>query len=425
MKASLRDRFEKLEPKQKQYLIYGLLIVAFGFIGAVAYNSGEQGRVQTPRQKIANELLPKESAKEFGISGMGKEVSKLTTDGRKKDDAIASLQRQVSDLKQKPANPNALPPEARQELEALRSEINALRQKSGVAPAPAPVSNGAIPQSMPPLASVRGNPKPGIAPSSNVVTPAPPVVTQSVAIRKISEKSEAAAAVGATNTGPGSIPAAKMLEKDGTEKVPTNYLPSGSIVTGVLITGLDAATGKNAMKDPIPALIRIKHDAILPNRYRADVKECFLLASGHGDLASERAYMRAVSVSCVRTDKKVIDVKVEMYAVGPDGKAGIRGRLVSKQGQMIAKASLAGLAQGIAQGFSSQSYGSYSYGNDSGVDFGRAGEMGVGRGVGSAFDRIAKYYLDLADQVFPVVEIDAGQKVSFVMVKGESMGVLH
>lgn len=91
----------------------------------------------------------------------------------------------------------------------------------------------------------------------------------------------------------------------------------------------------------------------------------------------------------------------------------------------FAEAHVMVIAASIAQGFSSQSYGSYSYGNNSGVDFGRAGEMGVGRGVGSAFDRIAKYYLDLADQVFPVVEIDAGQKVSFVMVKGESMGVLH
>jgi len=42
----------------------------------------------------------------------------------------------------------------------------------------------------------------------------------------------------------------------------------------------------------MPALIRVKHQAILPNRVRADVRECFLLVSGFGDLASERAQLR-------------------------------------------------------------------------------------------------------------------------------------
>lgn len=423
MNVPLKERFEKLAPKQKQQVVYGLLALAFAAVGVMVMTSSEPPRPQTAKQKIASELLPKDAAKEFGVSGIGKDVQSLTADNRKKDDQINRLQQQVSELRQKGTNSAALPPETRKELDTLRAEIEAMRQERRGA-APGNTANS-IPQSMPPAPGARPQQRAGASGPPNVVTPVPASMgAQSISIRTISE-SNAPVSGGSASVPNGAIPAAKMLDKDGTGKVPTNYLPSGSIITGVIITGLDAATGKNAMKDPIPALIRIKHDAILPNRYRADVKECFLLASGHGDLASERAYMRAVSISCVRTDKKVIDVKVEMYAVGPDGKAGIRGRLVSKQGQMIAKASLAGLAQGIAQGFSSQSYG-YNYGNNGGgVDFERAGQLGMGQGVGSAFDRIAKYYLDLADQVFPVVEIDAGQKVSFVMVKGESMGVLH
>jgi len=130
--------------------------------------------------------------------------------------------------------------------------------------------------------------------------------------------------------------------------------------------------------------------------------------------------LRAESISCIRTDKKVIDIKVEMFAVGPDGKAGVRGRLVSKQGQLIAKASLAGVAQGFANSFR----GSHYQLDITQPNYGQAAESGAISGVGSAFDRIAKYYLDLADQIFPVIEIDAGQKISFVMVKGESMGTL-
>ncbi len=32
--------------------------------------------------------------------------------------------------------------------------------------------------------------------------------------------------------------------------------------------------GQGARQQPTPALVRIKHDALLPNRFRADVREC-------------------------------------------------------------------------------------------------------------------------------------------------------
>lgn len=60
-------------------------------------------------------------------------------------------------------------------------------------------------------------------------------------------------------------------------------LPAGSILSGVLVTGMDAPTGKQAQRDPFPSLIRIKNEAILPNRFRADFRECFLIAGGWGD----------------------------------------------------------------------------------------------------------------------------------------------
>ena len=51
----------------------------------------------------------------------------------------------------------------------------------------------------------------------------------------------------------------------------------------------------------------------------------------------------------MRHDGKVFDTKLEAYVVGTDGKVGIPGRLVSKQGQMIAQSLLAGALGGIGQ----------------------------------------------------------------------------
>ena len=88
---------------------------------------------------------------------------------------------------------------------------------------------------------------------------------------------------------------------------------------------------------------------ILPNLFTADVSECFLILSGYGDLGSERAYLRTEAISCVRRDGGAIEVPVDGYAVGEDGKAGVRGRVVSKQGAAIARAMQVSFLQGFSQ----------------------------------------------------------------------------
>ena len=39
-------------------------------------------------------------------------------------------------------------------------------------------------------------------------------------------------------------------------------------------------------------------------------------------------------------------------------------------------------------------------------------------GVGSAMNRLANYYISLAEKVFPVIEIDAGRMVDVVLTRG-------
>jgi conjugal transfer pilus assembly protein TraB len=206
--------------------------------------------------------------------------------------------------------------------------------------------------------------------------------------------------------------------------IPAFYLPTGSMISGVLLAGVDAPTGRGALKDPIPVLARIKREAILPNRYRADVRECFALLESSGDLASERAMMRLTNISCVRRDKTVIDVPIAGYAVGEDGRAGLRGRLVSKQGQVLAKAMMAGFAEGISSAFGGDRQMGLG-GNLDDIQYGSVPEKGALRGASSALDRIAAYYLDLADQLHPTVEIDAGRQVTIILLKGRELASLN
>jgi conjugal transfer pilus assembly protein TraB len=56
----------------------------------------------------------------------------------------------------------------------------------------------------------------------------------------------------------------------------------------------------------------------------------------------------------------------------------------------------------------------------SGADAYRAG---LGTGVGKALDRLAQYYIKLAENTFPVIEVDAGREIDVVITKGVRIDV--
>ena len=43
---------------------------------------------------------------------------------------------------------------------------------------------------------------------------------------------------------------------------------------------------------------------------------------------------------------------------------------------------------------------------------------GLGNGIGKALDRLAQYYIRLAENTFPVIEVDAGREIDVVITKG-------
>ena len=219
-----------------------------------------------------------------------------------------------------------------------------------------------------------------------------------------------------TKPGPATDPAVTAAVPRDTRR----YIPSGTFTRALLLGGLDAPTGGQAQRNPQPVLLRLMDNAVLPNQFRSKVKECFVVGAGFGDVSSERAYIRTESLSCITRDGMAIDVPVKGYVAGEDGKAGMRGRLVSKQGQILANALLAGVASGIGQAFtqSSTTTSISPLGTTSTVDSGKQLEAGVGTGVGKALDRLAQYYITLAEKVFPVIEIDAGRTVDVVLTQG-------
>lgn len=221
----------------------------------------------------------------------------------------------------------------------------------------------------------------------------------------------------------------KKPKKAEANKDPEVYIPAGSMLKGVLLAGIDAPTGTNAKKDPFPVNIRIQKEAILPNGYQADVKECFLLMSGYGDMSSERALLRGETLSCIKEDGSIIETKLPSYAAGDDGKAGLRGRLVSKTGSVIARTMLAGFASGISSAFDVTMTPTLNTSPDGTVSYSKvydssALQGAAATGVSKAFDRLSDYYMNLADQMFPIIEVDGGREVTIIVSGGATLSVV-
>jgi len=262
-------------------------------------------------------------------------------------------------------------------------------------------------------------PRPGSASpfASTAVPPAPTIGGGSFAssgIVSVALGDGSASKTGKTQDAAKANPAARDTRR---------YIPSGAFTRAILLGGLDAPTGGQSQRNPQPVLLRLVDNAVLPNHFRSRIKECFVVGAGYGDVSSERAYIRTESMSCVTRDGTAIDVPIKGYVAGEDGKAGMRGRLVSKQGQLLANALLAGVAGGIGQAFqqSSTTMSVSPLGATSTVEPGKQFEAGFGSGVGKALDRLAQYYISLAEKVFPVIEIDAGRTVDVVITQGISL----
>ena len=206
-----------------------------------------------------------------------------------------------------------------------------------------------------------------------------------------------------------------------------NWIPSGSFVPGALLSGLDAPAGTSASRNPHPVLIHLTGAASLPGAARLGVESCRATGAGYGRLSSERAYVRLERLSCVLRSGDVIDAEVRGYVAGEDGKTGVRGRLVSKRGRMLSRGILAGFSAGAGEalrnsgsstGITAGGTTITAFGGGSGKDLARAG---IGGGAGEAGRLLAEYYLRLAEEVFPVIEVDAGRRVDVVVTEGTEL----
>ncbi len=217
------------------------------------------------------------------------------------------------------------------------------------------------------------------------------------------------------------------LVADAVAKPVGAWLPAGAHASAIVLAGVDASAGISSQGDPRPVLMRITGPAWTAAEdgvaLAVDIDGCTVTGAAHGDLSSEKVYVRFRTMTCAGPRPgTVVETDVAGFVAG-SGKTGVRGPVVSREGALVEKAFLAGVVSGVGQGaaqaFQPQAVATGAGGGavaNSGLgDIGRAG---LGAGASSAGQKVADYMIRRAEQYQPVIQLQAGTKVTLVFLEG-------
>lgn len=209
-------------------------------------------------------------------------------------------------------------------------------------------------------------------------------------------------------------------------------IPAGTTVRAILVSSVDAPCGVNASSDPQPVKLRIIDHGHLPKKVIAKLKGGIIIAAVRGELSSERVYARLERLTQVKENGEFIETEVTGYVTGEDGKYGIRGDVVDKSAKLVGNAAISGMFSGLSQYLQSTANSKYCNLCNSGCcehvsnsyGFNLAKEGGV-KGASSAFDMLTEYYIKRAEQIRPVIQIEAGRMVDITFTHSAELGDLY
>jgi len=207
-----------------------------------------------------------------------------------------------------------------------------------------------------------------------------------------------------------------------------NFIPEGVYVKGVLLGGIVVSTSMGSSAEPVPVVIRVTDSGNLPKNFNMDLSKCKIIGSSYGDLSSERAIIRAETLTCNDEAAELIyTTKVAGLIYGDDGMNGIKGRVVQTSNKHLKNAMLGGMISGFASSAKGQDpmfiTGSGAV-NTKKKGFADMATEGAFSGASNAAEKIADYYIKQAESMSPVLLISGGAKVDVLFTKGVYFGAL-
>jgi len=213
---------------------------------------------------------------------------------------------------------------------------------------------------------------------------------------------------------------------DKLKKKPTKlpWIPSGSFSDAIMIEGADANASVTGKQNTRPVTFRLLGSIQMPNDKEYSAEGCFVVGEIWGDISSERGEVRTKTISCVLKNGKHVDMAFNGH-VSYQGKGGIRGKPVMRNGMIVGYAGAAGLLSGFGEGIKSAATPSVGLGATADVSASDVFKQGIGGGASKAADTLSQYWIKRAEQYHPVIDIGAGNRVTVVFQEGFRLETLE
>ncbi len=395
-----KNMFKNLTVKQRQRIkvftviavVLLIIIVGISFTG----KKTEQKQIQEKKDRKFS-ILSEKVEKDLWVAAEGQNIKALEKSNEEMKNELEKLRKEFEESKQQASKQQALKQQALKQ-QASKQQLSSIKNNDNNSKIPPP--------SAPPPPETSDKKPKGKETKPNLLGKSEEK-TSTIKIWQSDEK--------------------KTEKEDKKSKKGKNHIwvPTGSITKAVLLSGMDVPTSMGAKSEPYPILMTLIDYSILPNRFKMDMKECFIVGAGYGNMVEERAYIRTETLSCIRNDGSPWEVSLKGQIMGEDGKLGLRGKVITKQGKQIAMSIVTGVLAGLGDALKPQTALSY-------IDLDksedqvrtitpRVGDVLSGAGLagtGIALNRISDYYLKMAEQMYPVIEIEAGREVEIIIVKG-------
>lgn len=387
--------------RQRQILLFCALAAA-GMIALALWMAGPSGGPAEPAARFSAEIADSDAAEDAWTRRSEARLGAIEGDLREIGRANREIAEQNRQLREEMARNIENGNEVIERLSAAIDQTGGAAPQAGFPPAPDPFS-----------------PPGGFAPPASAEAPAAPPAefdpdaapaANSPAIRRFTLEDAVFRQPGEEDAKPLSL-----------------WLPAGSHAEAVVVTGVDASAGVVSQGDPRPVLLRITGPAWTAAEdgvaQTVDIAGCTATGAAHGELSSEKVYVRLQTLTCVGPEPGTVVETAVAGFVAAMGKTGARGPVVSREGALVERAFLAGLVSGAGQGVSA-AFSPQAVATGSGAaavantGFGDIGRAGVGAGAGTAGRRVSDYLIRRAEQYQPVIQLQAGTPVTVVFLEG-------
>ncbi len=205
-------------------------------------------------------------------------------------------------------------------------------------------------------------------------------------------------------------------------------IPAGTVVKCLLVSSADCSVGIHTASDPNTVLLQPIANGKLPKKVQVALKGSRIIGTAVGDIASERVRIRTERMTLMLgSSGDFVETSIAGFVSGEDGKEGVRGVVVDRSGAIISRAAFASFLQGVGQSIqatlNNQTLEKISKVGDtqSILDVDAFRNAGIAGG-NTALNKLAEYYIKRAEQLQPVIQIQAGRTVDVIFLKTVKLG---